>query len=457
MNSKGPVGSGPRGVPGRPYTLAASGGWRSGSGLRGWLGQLRAGRDRGHGNGTGNGNDQPWLGQPGEHGHAPGWAGPVLTGPVPTGPAEEHVPVLLRRVAAWSWRIILVGIVVYFAFRITMALRLLVLPLIAGLLITALLQPLTSWLRHRGLHSLAATWLTLLAAIIVVAGVVTLITTQIQAEYPQLAAQVQRTIHELQVYLSGPPFRLKGLNLQQLSKKAVTYLSQHKTLIAGTVLTGGQIFFEMLTALVLTVFITFFLLKDGAKIWTWLISGLSPDARTRAGQAGKAAWNVLVSYMRGTTAVAAIHAIVIGTALWILGTPLLTPLVILVFLAAYVPLIGILVVGALAITITLATKGWVAALILLGVLLLENQLEGHLLQPLVVGRAVRLHPLAIIVVLTVGGIVAGIAGAIVAVPTAAVITFSWPYLRGAGVVPMVANGAPPGAGHEPGNRAEEHQ
>src|SRR6185312_829533 len=165
----------------------------------------------------------------------------------------------------------------------------------------------------------------------------------------------------------------------------------------------------------------FFLLKDGDRIWSWLISGLRPGARQRAGNAGAAAWSALVNYVRGTTVVAAIHAIFIGLALWLLGVPLLVPLIILVFLAAFVPLIGILLVGALAILVTLGTKGWLAAVILLAVFVLENQIESHLLQPLVVGRAVRLHPLAIILALAVGGVIAGIPGAIVAVPVVAVI------------------------------------
>ena len=145
--------------------------------------------------------------------------------------------------------------------------------------------------------------------------------------------------------------------------------------------------------------------------------------------AGDQGWHALVNYMRATTLVACIHAVLLGLALWILGVPLLVPLIILVFIAAFIPLIGILVVGALAILIALATKGLVAAVILLAVLLVENQIEGHLLQPLLVGRIVRLHPLAIILVLAVGGIIAGIPGAIIAVPTAAVITYAWPALR----------------------------
>lgn len=343
---------------------------------------------------------------------------------------DSTVPALLRHAAAWSWRLLLVAAVAYLTFKVADALRLFVIPLIAAMLLSALLQPLTALLRRHGLSALAATWCTLLATIAVLAGLGTLVTNRVQADYPRLAAEVRSTVREVKAYLAGPPFRLSGHRLNQLSSKLLTYLSQHKSVVAGTVLTGGRYFIEVLTGLILTFFITFFLLKDGHKIWSWLISGLRPVARSRAHRAGDAAWQALVSYVRGTTVVAAIHALFIGLALWLIGVPLLVPLVILVFIAAYVPLIGILVVGALAILVTLATKGWVGAVILLAVFLAENQVESHLLQPLVVGRIVRLHPLAIIVVLAVGGIVAGIPGAIVAVPTAAVVSYAWPYLKG---------------------------
>jgi predicted PurR-regulated permease PerM len=167
--------------------------------------------------------------------------------------------------------------------------------------------------------------------------------------------------------------------------------------------------------------------------------------RARARGAGSAAWRALTWYVRGTVAVAAIHAVVIGTTLWIMGVPLLVPLVVLVFVAAFVPLVGILVAGTLAVAVTLATRGWVAALVLVAIFILENQLEGHLLQPLVVGRLVRFHPLAIILVLAVGGVAGGIAGAVVAVPLAVALFRAMPYLLGR------ADGAdPPGAVARPG-------
>jgi len=343
---------------------------------------------------------------------------------------DSRVPPLLRTAAAWCWRLLLVAAVAYLAFKVAVALRLVVIPLIAAILATALLQPLTALMRRVGLPPLAATWCTVLAAVVVLGGIGTLIANRFQADYPMLAAEAKRTVREVQAYLAGPPFHLTGARFGQLSGKLLTYLAQHKSLVVGTVLTGGRYFIEVLTGLILTAFITFFLLKDGRKIWSWLISGLRPRAQNRAVQAGDAAWQALVGYVRGTTVVAAVHAIFIGLALWLLGVPLVVPLIMLVFIAAYIPLIGILVVGALAIIITLATKGVIAAVILLAVFLAENQIESHLLQPLVVGRIIRLHPLAIIVVLAVGGIVAGIPGAIVAVPAAAVVTYAWPYLRG---------------------------
>jgi predicted PurR-regulated permease PerM len=354
---------------------------------------------------------------------------------------DDEVPRLLRKVAAWAWRLILVAALIYGTFRIAVTLRLVVLPLIAAILLTALLQPLASRLRRIGLPRLAATWCTFLLALVIIAGALTLAGNRVSADYPTLAAEVRRTANEVQKSLAGPPFHLNGRRLQQLTSQVVHFISQHKSAVAGTVVTGGKLFLEILTGLVLTLFSSFFLLKDGARIWHWLIGGLGPEAHRRMSQAGDAAWHALTSYVRGTTVVAAIHAIFIGLALWLLGVPLLVPLVILVFLAAYIPLVGILVVGALAILITLGTKGWFAAVILLAVFVLENQIESHLLQPLVIGRAVRLHPLAIILVLAVGGVIAGIPGAIVAVPAAAVITYAAPFLRGTG---PAADPGPPG-------------
>jgi predicted PurR-regulated permease PerM len=177
------------------------------------------------------------------------------------------------------------------------------------------------------------------------------------------------------------------------------------------------------------IFVMFFLIKDGERIWNWLLGAMRTPTARRVDRAGHAAWLSVVYYMRGTVAVAAIHAVVIGLVLYFMRAPLVIPLAVLVFVAAFVPLIGLLVAGTLAIVVVLAAKGWVDAVILLGVLVIEDQLEGHLLQPQVVGRVIRLHPLAVILSLAVGGVLAGVPGAVVAVPIVAVITRALPELR----------------------------
>jgi predicted PurR-regulated permease PerM len=363
------------------------------------------------------------------------WAGPA-------GPAQ--VPAWLRLAGGWAWRLLAVGIVIYLAFRVASALRLVVLPSVAALLLTALLRPLTRRLRRAGLPSLAATWCTVLVVVVVLAGVGVLAATQTSADYQALVRELGSSVQDLERSLAGPPFHLHRAGLQQLANRLLTYLKHHQSAVAGTVLSGGRIFLEFVAGTVLTIFVTFFLLKDGDRIWAWLTGFLAPEGRQRVRGAGAAAWLALTYYVRGTIAVAAIHAVVIGITLWVLGVPLLAPLVILVFLAAFVPLVGILVVGALAVAVTLATRGWLAALILLAVFILENQLEGHLLQPLVVGRMVRLHPLAIILVLAVGAAIAGIAGAVVAVPITAALVRAGPYLRGRAPGQAPPGPAPPG-------------
>jgi predicted PurR-regulated permease PerM len=340
-----------------------------------------------------------------------------------------RVPRLLQVAAAWSWRLLLVGLVIYVAFRFAVFLRLITLPFIAAMLGAALLQPLAAWLRRRGFSPLLSTWCVFFLALAVIAGAITLLANQISNQYPVLFDEVQKTAIQVQHSLAGPPFHLSSARLSRLSSDLLKYISQHKSLVAGTVLTGGKYAVEFLTGIIVTLFIAFFLLKDGAAIWRWLIHRMAPEPKRRMAAAGDQAWRALVNYMRGTTLVAVIHSLLLGLALGLLGVPLVVPLMVLVFIAAFIPLVGILIVGGLAILIALVTKGWVAAVILLAVLLVENQIEGHLLQPLVVGRIIKLHPLAIILVLAVGGVIAGIPGAIIAVPTAAVITYAWPALR----------------------------
>jgi len=344
-------------------------------------------------------------------------------------PEQSRVPSWLATGSAWAWRLLLLAVVIYLIARLLGILYIVVVPCIAALLLTAVLQPLTSRLRRAGLPALAATWVTLLIAAVVLGGLVTLVANRVSADYSTLLAETKHTTAQVQSWLAGPPFHVKNNNIQKYLNDIPSYLSKHKSLVEGTVVTGGKIASEFFGGLVLMLFVTFFLVKDGDRIWNWLIGAMRTDTARRMDRAGHASWLVVVYYMRGTVLVAAIHAIVVGVALWIMGVPLAVPLAVLVFLAAFVPLVGLLAAGALAIVVTLATKGWVDAVVLLGILIIEDQLEAHLLQPQVVGKMIRLHPLAVILSLAAGGILAGIPGAVVAVPIVAVITRALPELR----------------------------
>src|ERR1700678_29752 len=347
-----------------------------------------------------------------------------------TSTAEQNrVPGWLQTGAAWSWRLLLLALALYLIARAIGVLYIVVVPCTAALLITALLQPLAARLRRAGLPGLAATWCTLLIAAAVLGGLVLLVTNRVSADYPTLVAETRHTTAQVESGLSGAPFHVKSGSVKKALNDIPGYLSKHKSLVEGTVVTGGKIAAEFFGGLVLMLFVTFFLIKDGERIWAWLLGAMRRQTARRVDRAGRAAWLAVVHYMRGTVAVAAIHGVVIGLALSFMKAPLVIPLAVLVFLAAFVPLVGLLAAGALALLVTLAAKGWVDAVILLGVLIIEDQLEGHLLQPQVVGRAVRLHPLAIILSLAVGTVVAGIPGAVVTVPIVAVITRAVPELR----------------------------
>jgi predicted PurR-regulated permease PerM len=356
-------------------------------------------------------------------GHAP------LSPPGPPDASAALVPRWLQAIAGWSWRLLIVAAVVYLLYLVAGRLTVVVVPCLAALLLTGLLQPLTARLHRAGLPMLAATWCTLLGAVIVLAGTITLVTVRVGAEWPGLVSQIRHTVKQLQTWLAGPPLHLKTASLQKLSNQVTTYLSQHKTVVAGTVVSGGEIVVQILAGVVLMLFVTFFLLKDGERIWSWLLRAFGRAAHGRADRAGRAAWLVVIYYMRGTVLVAATHALVIGVTLAIVGVPLVAAMAVLVFLSSFIPLVGLLFAGALVIVLTLVTKGWIAAVIVLAIFVGEDQLESHLLQPLVVGRIVRLHPLAVILVLAVGGVVAGIPGAVVAVPIAAAINRAAPELR----------------------------
>ncbi|WP_232326685.1 AI-2E family transporter [Microbispora sp. ATCC PTA-5024] len=341
---------------------------------------------------------------------------------------SEGVPPALVTMAAWSWRLLLLGAMVYVVSLIIGRLSFVVLPVAVALLLTALLYPLTRRLRTAGLRPIYATWITMLLGLAVMVGIGFMIGLRANEEFPRLVAQVQQTARNAQDWLLHGPFHLKEAQIADFVDELSSQVNQQRSQITSTLLTGATAVVEVLTSIVLILFITFFLLKDGDRIWTWFLRAFG-RAAPRVDRAGRAAWATISHYVHGTVAVAAIHGIVIGVVLAGMRVPLWAPLAVLVFLASFIPIVGILFAGGLATLVTFGSQGWFYALIFVGILVVEQQLENHVLQPLIVGRALAFHPLAIILVLAVGGVLGGIAGAVVAVPLTAVIYRALPELR----------------------------
>ena len=367
----------------------------------------------------------------------------VTRGSATSQPASGRgVPRGLVLAAGWSWRLLVLGVVAYLAIRVLALLWLVLVPIVLALLVTALVRPLAVLLRRRLPGPLSAL-LTLLVALMVLAGLGWLIDLRFTQELPSLIGEVVRTVREL-----GATLARLGLGEEQLAElqaNLIRWLQDNRSELIRYLTTGTGFAVEIATAIVLTLFITFFLLYDGERVWRWLLMPLRPRMSARADRAGRIAWSTLTGYVHGTAIIATIHGIVIGLVVSLLHVPLAIPLAVLVFIGSFIPIVGALVSGAVAVVVTLGTHGPLAGLIVLGVLVVEDQLEAHLLQPLIVGRYVRLHPLAIGLVLATGTVLGGLVGAIVAVPVAAIVHRTWPALLGHDEQPA----APPA----PGRRA----
>jgi putative heme transporter len=342
---------------------------------------------------------------------------------------RPSVPAGLAVAAAWCWRILLVAATFLALVTLFGRLYLVVLPVFFSLLLTALLHPLVHLLRRLGLPRALATWGTLLVAFLVLSAVGYFVTQQASADYTKIVGQVDALASELRGDLQHLP-GTNSIQLQNLQNRAISALQQHTQVVATGVLNAGALAGEVITGLIIMFFVTFFFLDEGDRMWAWTVRlfprGVQPSIRG----AGYRAWHVLSAWIVGTAFIALFHGVVIGTVLFLLGVRLAVPLAVMVFIGSFIPIIGALLFGGLAVLVTLITHGLLPAIILLAVLLVENQIEAHLLQPFVVGRAVRLHPVAIVLTLTGGGLLGGIFGAILAIPIVASAHAAVKYLTG---------------------------
>jgi len=244
-----------------------------------------------------------------------------------------------------------------------------------------------------------------------------------------LSNQIQSGIDDLRNWLLKSPFHVTEKQINQIAKNLRDAVGANTDQITSAGLEGVQVVVEALTGILLTFFSTLFLLYDGRRIWEWTLKLVPAAARPAVAGAGPRAWRTLTAYVRGTVLVALIDAVFIGIGIYFLDVPMAVPLAVFIFLFSFIPLVGAVASGALAVLVALVTQGVFTAVMTLAVVLAVQQIEGHILQPFILGRAVRVHPLAVVLTVATGGMVAGIGGAVVAVPLVAVTNTVVSYLK----------------------------
>ncbi|KUI25959.1 AI-2E family transporter [Mycobacterium sp. GA-2829] len=332
---------------------------------------------------------------------------------------DQSVSPLVRKAAAWSWRLLVIGVALFAVLWLIRRLEILVVPVALATMLAALLMPAVDFLDRRGAPRGGAVALVLLSGIAVVGGLLTFVVSQFIEGMPALGEQVTRSIDGMRVWLVEGPLNLSRDQIDNAGNAAIEAVrNNQERLTSGALSTAGTIT-EIVTGALLVLFTLIFLLHGGRNIFAFVTRIFPDNVRERVRGAGRAGFHSLIGYVRATFLVALVDAIGIGTGLAIMGVPLALPLASLVFLGAFVPLVGAVVTGFLAVIVALLTKGLVYALITLGLILAVQQLEGHVLQPLVMGRAVSIHPLAVVLAIAGGGVLAGIVGALLAVPAVA--------------------------------------
>jgi putative heme transporter len=342
-------------------------------------------------------------------------------------PPDEAVRYGLRVAAGYAWRSIAVAAAVYLVFVALGRVSFVAVAVFVGLLITALLRPLTDWLAQwlpRG----AAVAIALIQAVVVVAGVVTFVATSAVGQFGRLIGQFATGIREIDALLSGPPLRLPAGQLNRLTGQAVSWLAENRGEVAARAANEAGVVAEVFTGLALAVFCSLFFLHSGERMWGWVVGQL-PVRRGRWDAAARAGWTAFAGYTRGVVFVAVSNATLVGIALTLLKVPLALPLSLLVLMGAFIPLIGAPIALAFATLVALAGRGPLTALAVLVLIVVIGQIEGHVLQPMIMSRAVKLHPVVVAVSVACGTVLAGIIGAVVAVPMVAVAWATFAQLR----------------------------
>jgi predicted PurR-regulated permease PerM len=325
--------------------------------------------------------------------------------------------------------LILIAVAIIGGLWVLAHLRIVVVPFLAAILIATLLVPPVELLRRRGVPSALATFLVMLVSAVGLSGVLALIGPVFVDQFDQLESSVDEGVDEVAAWLVEGPLELERREIDEAVDDAITSLREHSGDIGQGVLSGASLLAEVVAGLLLLVVLVFFFVHDGRRMWSWAVS-LAPERhRQTVDGIGHEVWKSTAGYMRGVVVIAIVDAVLIGVALWVIGVPLVVPLMVIVFLGAFIPLVGAFVAGAIAALVALISEGVLSAVLVIGAITAIQQVEGDLLYPNIVGRAIRLHPVAILLALTAGTVIAGIVGALLAVPVAAAAWIAYDYIR----------------------------
>jgi predicted PurR-regulated permease PerM len=331
-------------------------------------------------------------------------------------PANDAIPLGLRIGAAFAWRLLVIAAAIGGVLALAWVLSDVVVPFLIGVILAALLVPLSSFLqRHRCPKWLAIiiAWIVLLG---VIAGLTSLVTERVLNEIPTLQKQIAGVGDQLKSLLATHPFGLDAAKVSRYMTELGQWLQAHASDVGLRAAAAGLRIVHMLEGIFIMIFVILFAMIDGAEIWAWVTRLFPRRARARLDFAGHAGWITLTAFARVQIFVAAIDAVGIGVGAWLLGVPLATPIAVIVFFGALVPILGSIVAGAAAVLIAFLFNGLDHALIMLGVVLLVNQLEGNVLHPFLTGGVVKVHPLGVVIGVIAGAAVGGVAGAFLAVP-----------------------------------------
>ena len=343
-----------------------------------------------------------------------------------SGGAPVRVPRWLEQSTAIAWRLLVLAAAIYVAALMLDRLLVVVVPVVVAAMLTTVLAPPARWLRDRGWPPALATWAVFLVTFLVVGGLLAWLIPTVGGQVDSLQKSANSGIDEIKHWLSTGPLQLGRHRVDHDINQLGDELGSRA---GGLALQGATLLLELLVGLLLSLVTCFFFIKDGERISGAALK-LAPSTRTDELRVlGRRAWATLTGYVRGTTINGLVNGIVMGIGLAVLGVPLALPLAVLTFFGAYFPIIGSIVTGGVAALVALAALGPVTALVVIGLTVLVHNIEGYLIGPLVLGRAVHLHPLAVLLALAAGGVIAGIIGAFLAVPVTAVAVTIFDYYR----------------------------